>query len=341
MSDPSIQQFKGFASQLEWAAKQHREKYLMQLLTNGLTIGGQGMGKTVSIDGIPVTPVNRATAMLYSYTPHIHGNLVLWRIWQRWFSITYPDGTLVRAVPSGKVYLIRYGEKRAYESEAVAASRMDLAKAVTAADNDLQAYPDGPTIRFAPYSLLRNPAGQIFLLTTDAKRHIADMTAFRKFGFNIEEVADATDEDLAAYPDGPMITADTEFPQGVLMKTATAPGVWYVEDNQRHALVDSVFIKLYFRGRRVQTVTQKTLDAITIADPYKLHDGELVKSDSAPAVYVVENGLLRPIPSGDVFEAVGWDWKNVVTVKDAVIALHGMGEPFVPQHASTQTAQTL
>ncbi|MCI0479914.1 hypothetical protein L0Y59_05195, partial [Candidatus Uhrbacteria bacterium] len=77
--DPAIQAFKGFANQLEWAAKQHREKYLMQLLTIGLTIGGQGAGKTVIIDGMSVTPVNNATAMLYSYTPHLHGNLTLWR----------------------------------------------------------------------------------------------------------------------------------------------------------------------------------------------------------------------------------------------------------------------
>ena len=38
--DPGIQDFKGFANQLEWAAKQHREKYLLQILGKGRTIAG-------------------------------------------------------------------------------------------------------------------------------------------------------------------------------------------------------------------------------------------------------------------------------------------------------------
>jgi hypothetical protein len=337
--DPSIQEFRGFASQLEWAAKQHREKYLMQLLSRGLTIGGQGLGKTVTIDGVKVTPVNHATAMLYSYTPHIRGNLNLWRIWHRWFSVTYPDGTLVRGAPSGDVFLIRFGEKRPFASEAVAASRADLTKAVEATDTDLAAYPDGPAIKFSPYSLLRDPDGRIFLLTTDAKRHIANMDAFRKFGFNEEEIQDVTLADLSAYPDGPKITTDTAFPQGVLMKTAAAPGVWYVEDGNKHALTDAVYLKLYFRGRRIRVVTQSALDGLTTTEPYRLQDGELVKGESSAAVYVVENGTLRPIPSEDVFLSIGWNWRNVVTVKDRVVAAHDLGQPFEIQHPTASLAQ--
>lgn len=337
--DPSIQEFRGFASQLEWAAKQHREKYLFQLLSRGLTIGGQGPGKTVAIDGVSVTPVNDATAMLYSYTPHIRGNLNLWRIWRRWFSVTYPDGTLVRGAPSGEIFLIRFGEKRPFASVAVASSRADITKAVAAADTDLAAYPDGPAIKFSPYSLLRDPAGRIFLLTTDAKRHIANMEAFRKFGFNEEEIQDVPLADLTAYPDGPKITTDTAFPQGVLMKTASAPGVWYVEDGKKHALQDAVYLKLYFRGRRIRIVAQKTLDAVETADPYRLQDGELVKAESSAAVYVVENGFLRPIPSADAFESVGWNWHNVVTVRDRVIAAHELGTPFEIQRPAAALAQ--
>lgn len=327
--DPSVQEFKGFASQLEWAAKQHREKYLMQLLTRGITIGGQGLGKPVTIDGLTITPANRATAMLYSYTPHIHGNLTLWRIWKRWFSINYPDGTIVRAKTSGTTYQLRFGEKRPFASRAVVASLVDEAKIISVEDTDLNNYPDGKTIKFSPYSILRDPKGRIFLLTMDAKRQIANMEAFRKFGFNEDEIEDVEDSDLAGYPDGPKITVATAFPQGVLMKLASAPGVWYVEDGVRQPLLDGSLLKLYFRGRQIKTVTAKTLEGYTQGEPYRLHDGELVKSSSSPTVYVVEHALLRPIPSGDVFESVGWKWKNVVTVPPSLLAAHPAGDPFV------------
>ncbi|MBU1349207.1 hypothetical protein KJ781_04030 [Patescibacteria group bacterium] len=336
--DPSIQDFKGFANQIEWAAKQHREKYLMQLLTNGLTIGGQGAGKTVIIDGLAVTPVNNATAMLYSYTPHLHGNLTLWRIWKRWFTVAYPDGTVARGEPSGTYYLIRYGEKRPFASATVAASRTDVTKAVVVTDSELTSYPEGPTIKFAPYALLRDPSGRIYLLTTANRRHIANMEAFRKFGFNAEEVEEVEAADLIAYPDGPKITVDTTFPQGVLMKTADAAGVWYVEDGIRSPLVDAIYLKLYFVGRRIRIVTNPELATYATTSAYLLHDGELVKVASSPTVYVVESGALRPIPSGEIFESVGWKWMNVVTVRDGVLGLHAMGASFEPQPLHAELA---
>lgn len=338
-NDPDLAQFKGFASQLEWAAKQHREKYLMQLLTNGLTIGGQGKGKTVAIDGVAVTPTNQATAMLYSYTPHLRGNMNLWRIWKRWFTVAYPDGTVVQAMPSKKTYLLRFGEKRMFASPAVVSSRVDPAKIIRVSDTDVASYPDGPILKFSPYSLLKDEQGRIYLLTAgDEKRHIASMDAFHKFGFNEDEIEDATSADLAAYPDGQKINTSTSFPQGVLMKLANAPGVWYIEDGKRHALLDASLLRLYFRGRRTQTVTKKTLESYELSEPYKLHDGELVKTAADPVVYVVENGVLRPIPSGDIFETVGWKWKNVITVPARLIAAHDIGAPFVPDAAPQQLA---
>ncbi|MCI0479674.1 hypothetical protein L0Y59_03960, partial [Candidatus Uhrbacteria bacterium] len=188
------------------------------------------------------------------------------------------------------------------------------------------------------YALLRDPDGRIFLLTTDAKRHIADMDAFRKFGFNADEVEPVTTADLAAYPEGPKITVETSFPQGVLMKTAASPGVWYVENGTRAPLVDVAFLHLYFSGRRIRTVATADLDAIPTSGPYLLHDGELVKSSPEPTVYVVENGALRPIPSGEIFEAVGWRWTNVITVPEHVLKIHAQGTPFEPNATRLEVA---
>ncbi len=330
-NDPSIQEFKGFASQIEWAAKQHREKYLIQLLSRGLTIGGQGIGQTVNIDGVPVTPANHATAMLYSYTPHIRGNVNLWNIWKRWFSAKFPEGSVVRSIENGTTYLIRYGTKRPFASPAVLASMTDENKALEAHERDLANYSDGAPLKFPTYSLLREPTGKIYLLTSDSKRHIETMAAFKKFGFNEDEIVNVEESDLATYSDGAAITKSTEFPQGVLMKAKGSPGVWYVEDGKRHALVDAILISLYFHSRRIINVSKTELAAYEEGEKYALHDGELVKSADNPAVFVIENGLRRPIPSGEVFERVGWKWKNIVTVPSRVLSIHQLGEPFQVQ----------
>ncbi len=44
-------------------------------------------------------------------------------------------------------------------------------------------------------------------------------------------------------------------------------------------------------------------------------DGTLVKGSSA-AVYVMENGVRRPFPSAERFEALGYSWDEIMTVSD-------------------------
>lgn len=323
--DPDIQQFKGFANQLEWAAKQHREKYLIQLLAFGATISGKAVGKTMLIDGQYVTPANNATAMLYTYTPHLHGNYNLWKIWRRWFSLTYPNGTIVRGTPSKKTYLIRNGEKHEFASEAILLSMADPNKIVSASDTDLGAYPKGDDVRFSKYSIIKTEEENIYLITSNGKRLFSNEKVLAKFGFLEDEIIQAKEKDLSDLALLDPITEKTSFPQGALLKTAKSSTVWYVENSVKHALADEVFIKLYFPGRPIKTVAVKTMDSYKLGDPYALHDGELIRSKSEPSVYAVENKVLRPIPSAEIFETMGYKWKNVVTVPDRVIANYEKG----------------
>ncbi len=326
MDDPRIQDFKGFANQLEYAAKQHRERYLIQLLGRGTTISGHAPGKKVSIDGINVTPVNNATAMLYTYTPHIHGNLNLWRIWRRWFSLSFPDGTLVQGKSSKKYYLIRLGEKRLFQSRLIAASMTDINKAVLAEDSDLNAYPDGKSIAFPNYSIVETPDEKRYLIVNDTKRLIANKTVFSKLGFVMDDVIEGTPEELTAYVDGRDINSAEQYPTGLLAKDPKG-GIWFIQDNIRHKIPNTTVLNLYFKGKKAKALTQKQLEAYQVGDNYQLHSGEIVKSDKASSVYVVENGILRPITSGEVFEQLGWQWRNVVTVPDSLISGYQVGDP--------------
>ncbi len=339
MSDPKIQAYKGFANQLEYMAKQHREKYFIQLLSIGTTIGGKSVGKAIRIDGQEVVPQNYATAMLYTYTPHIHGNLNLWRIWRRWFSFVYPNGTVVRGTPSGKIYLIRLGEKREFASKAVVESMVDEKKIIEASDTDLSSYPDGDSVKFPKYSLLRTPNGSIYLLVSDGKRKFSNMKAFDKFGFMQDDILEVEESDVSEIPDLDPITEKTVFPQGALVKSTKSNTVWYVEASVKHAIPDMAFIKIYFHGRPIRTVTQAKIDSYETGEVYRLQDGELVRGKSSPAVYVVEDGQLRAIPSAEIFETLGWKWQNVVTFPDRVIATYEIGPNFNLSSPAVETDQ--
>ncbi|MBU2235568.1 hypothetical protein KKA01_00740 [Patescibacteria group bacterium] len=66
-------EYSGFFNQINQSAKAIKgSKYLQGILDNGTTISGWGIGITkTTLDGIAVTPVNAATAILYTYTPWV------------------------------------------------------------------------------------------------------------------------------------------------------------------------------------------------------------------------------------------------------------------------------
>lgn len=325
--DPAISDFKGFANQVEYASRQMREKYYIRYLTYGRLYGGITPGETTTIDGISVTPVNFATAALYTYTPHIHGNMNMWQIWTRWFNKSYPNGTVVIGDPSGTIYWIRYGTKRPFASVAVASTLTDIEKAVTASDAELAGYETGEPIRFPNYALLRNSTGQIWLIVDDERRHIVNMDTFVKFGFNMDEVEDVADSELASYGEGMKITLDDAYPRGQLIQVSGLKAIWYAEGGKRQLITHPAIWTLYFNNRRPSAISQATLDSLTHSGAYLLHDGELVKSYDHPAVYVIENGMKRPIVSGEVFEEMGYGWEYIESLPSSLIDEYTTGLP--------------
>lgn len=331
MNDPRLQEFRGFPSQLEWAAKQHRERYLIQLLTRGTTISGHAPGKTMTVSGRSVTPVNTATAMLYSYTPHIAGNLSLWKIWQRWFSLRFPEGTVVRGKTSGELYLLRNGERRPIKNASVAASLVDLDKIVVAEDARLSGYRVGSPVNFPNYALVKTPTDERYLLVGTTKRLI-QRNAFGLFGFNEDELLEVSPEDIQTYTDGPDITRSTTYPTGLLVRDP-AKVYWYIENNVRQRIPDVAFLTLYFRGRPAKNWTKAQIVAIPEGAPYGLKDGELVRGKSTPAVYVIEEGERRAIVSEADFLELGYQWKNVTVLPDRLLETYPIGmmvEPHAP-----------
>lgn len=338
MNDPRLQEFRGLANQLEWAAKQHRERYLQQILGTGTTISGKAAGKASLISGQIVVPANNATAMLYSYTPHIHGNYNLWLIWQRWFALHFPEGTIVRGDTSGSIFLLKQGERRPIRTLAIAASLVDVRKIVTTEDSRLSGYRLGDPVNFPNFSLVRTTDGQRYLLS-GSKKQLIQAAAFDKFGFNEDEVLDILSEDLKNYSDGADITASSTYPTGLLVKDPRKT-YWYIENGTRQRIPDNAFLALYFRHRAARNWTMKQLNAIPRGADYGLQDGELIRGKTSPAVYVMESGQRRAIPSEKAFLELGYAWKNVTVLPDRLVGSYPIGislDPHAPLPAMLET----
>ena len=130
-------------------------------------------------------------------------------------------------------------------------------------------------------------------------------------------------------------TETTPILDKALVKSSSAPTVWYVVNGKKYILLDGVFLDLYFKDAKIHTLTDKEIANYQDARPYTFDDGTLVRSYSQPTVYLVQNGDLHAIISDKVFEALGYKWSEVATAPDFLLKTYAVGEPI--KDATTDT----
>ncbi|MBU1165065.1 hypothetical protein KKA15_05935 [Patescibacteria group bacterium] len=319
-SDPDLAFFKGFGTQVHFLATIMR-KYIRKSSEYNYQVG-----KTSEVDFYIVTPINQATANLYNYTPHISGNKNFWRIWQDYWDYTYPDGSLLQVVGDSDVWYIHHGIRKRIDSYSVLLSRFDVNKIITVASSDIEIYPKGPDIEFANYSLLRIPTGTVYLLVDDTLRHISSMEVFRTIGYNWDEVENVLESDLKSLEKGDPITMSSVYPTGALLQDNKTGGIFYVADGLKHPIYSKEIWLAKYRNKELTSVSPDELENYLTSSPVKFTDGELIKSMNEPAVYVISEGKRRPIISGDVFESLGYSWRNIIITSPNAVGIHPLGE---------------
>lgn len=300
-------------------------------------------------DAIKVTPANQATASLYIYTPHIfNGNYNFYHLWQTYFPVlSYPNGTLLQSRSDGGIWLIENNKKRPFSSKSAFSSRFSESKVIVVDRSVLDSYEKGPAIKFPNYSILRLPDKKLYLIVDDKKRLFANTQAFKHFGFNTEEILDAQPEDLAGYRDGQPLTATSTYAYGALLQDKKTGGVYWVDEGTKAPLIDKVLLQTKFKGKKIIKATEADLAKYKKIDPVLLDNGELLRTKDDTAVFLIDGGQKRPFTSGEIFEKLGYDWKNVITVSPQLLYLYPNGTPItlsavqVPALTATSTAPQL
>jgi D-alanyl-D-alanine endopeptidase (penicillin-binding protein 7) len=313
MDDPKVVKFKGFGSQVDSAAgimvwyNQNKDTFLKNFRKDQPT----------TVDGKQITPGSWATAFLYTYTPHIHGNESFARIWQSWFTAAYPNGSLLQSASSTDVWLIQDGKKRRFASKAALITRADPKMVVMVPESELTNYQTGPEIAFANYSILKS-GSTTYLLDFDTIRPFESDAVVQKLGFNPDEITPVQPADIAGYQVGTIITSSSTPPQGQIIQLAEDPNQYFfLKDGIAKPIADKRIIDVNFNNLKLsiqkltrQQLAQYTLDASLIA----FKDGTLLRAQENNKVYVVESGKRRPVADDDTFNALGFKRSNVVTV---------------------------
>lgn len=319
---PGLQKYRGFALQVDWAAK--RTRYFYENPEQFV----YRSGGTYTINGQEVYIKNEATAAMYNYTPHISGNRLLWKIFTSWFTpVTHPDGTLLQEYGEPGVWLIsRNGQRHAFKSKAALTSRYQLEQIIQTDKKSLEQYPVGPAIAYAQYALVLDQSGKVYLIVNDQKRWIEDEATFKLLGFTWDEVEHAGEQDLLYFSEGDPINAASAHPFGALVQDQESYGIYYVIDGMKYPLLAPELLSLNFNGMRVRKANEGELERYPKGAPVTLKDGLLVKSTTDPRVYVIANGKKLPIYSEATFNTLGYQWTNIQTVSEALLSLHETGD---------------
>ncbi|PIT94630.1 hypothetical protein COT98_02720 [Candidatus Falkowbacteria bacterium CG10_big_fil_rev_8_21_14_0_10_39_9] len=320
--------YKGFGKQVNSASLQFRY-YMDHPGSYKYKAGNTYTFTNTNSQPMSVTVENTATAGLYNYTPHVfNGNYNFFKLWKKYFPknpLIYPDGTLIRISGEVGVWLIDGGLKRPFTSHGALTSRFDEKKIIVVEKSVLDNYEKGDAIKFPNYSIIRTPDQKRYLLVDNTKRFIVSDEAFKKIGFNQNEIIEAPTGDLVSYSNGPNLTTTSTNITGTLMQNTKNGGVYFVQDNTKAPLIDKVLLSTKFKGKKIVKATETTLAKYTKIAPVLFGNGELLKSNASQAVYLIDNGQKRPFVSGETFETLGYDWKNVITVSPQLLSLYTLG----------------
>lgn len=115
------------------------------------------------------------------------------------------------------------------------------------------------------------------------------------------------------------------FPNGSIIRKKTNPQVYYIENFQKRAIESpALFESRNFDWKGLIVSSEGDIDQIPDGPKLTFRDGSLLSNKGG--VYIISDGLRRPIVSPEAFLRLGFKWNNIKAVSDAELNLHPLGE---------------
>jgi hypothetical protein len=156
----------------------------------------------------------------------------------------------------------------------------------------------------------RRGNNNVYLISGNRKKYISEFV-FKQRGYAESAVRNEMDNELSSIRTGEPVMPLT----GTLMKSPNDSTVYFMGSNQKHAITYPVFVTRRFSFAHVQTIDKNDLDDIPTGNWYWPPDGTILALENNPTVYVMEDGVKRPV-TYFVFTQRGLSFGNVLKVSD-------------------------
>lgn len=288
---------------------------------------------TVTQDGVPVTPANRATANLFIYNPVAgtkshNGNYLFWSLWwNRYFGTSFPTGTLVQAKGQPGVYLIdREGRKHGFWGSSAFNLTFQPKQIVSVDPSDLLGLSDGDPIKLRDGAVFRAPNGAVFISQDNEKWGVPDRETLKRLGYHTSDAVPVNQTEVDLLPKGPLFDKDNlTRPNGTFIKIAENAAVYLLDQGKKRPFWDKQILNFNYNDHdKVVNISREEMERYPVGPAVKFRDGALLKGPSG-GVYVIADGKKCGIASREVFDGLGYKMSNVITVRQAILDLHPNG----------------
>lgn len=175
-------------------------------------------------------------------------------------------------------------------------------------------------------NLIKTAGGGVYYIDNGLKRVFPSELVFLSYDYKWSNVTTITPSLLALIPDGAPMTYNTGYREGRLV-TTTNQGVFLVDNGKKRPIVSEVaFISNSYRWTDVLSISATEFSLIPEGIPsinynVRYREGRLIKSPINGGIYLIQNGVKRPIPSVEIFQSYGLLWTDAISVDDNEFAL--------------------
>ncbi len=223
------------------------------------------------------------------------------------------EGTVLRGVTGPEVYVVENAQLRLVSS-LVFKQRGLAGKVQIVPDEELELYQKGGFLPPLDGTMVKSPKDPtVSLIANRIRRPIPSLVVFKTYGKTFADIETISDDEFQAIPLGAL----AEPKDNTYYKVAGTGDLYVYRNASRHFIAAYVALQ---RGISPDVTLEKSeSDSWPEGEPIMPKDGTLVKSVSAPAVYIVQNGALKELSGAD-FKARGLSFKDINTLSASDIA---------------------
>ncbi|MEK7617938.1 MAG: hypothetical protein AAB410_02225 [Patescibacteria group bacterium] len=294
-------------------------------------------GDYTSVPSQNVTLLNRATAALYRYTPHVfNGNYNFWRYFQEWFR--YPNGTIIKLASGVDTYIIQNGTKQLVPPFVAIARQLNTASPTIASPTEFETYPTdkvfGPTDGTIVRVIGENKQ---FVFVKNIKHPASDFVVGQR-GLDPTKALSISAQESALFELGPMLTPS----EGTVLKGQTDAAVYLVENSRLKLFSGFTFSQRKIPFSKIIVIPDSEVATYEKQGFVAPLDNTLVKASDSGTVFLMQNGLKHPL-SSELFKNRGLSFKNVVVLTPEEVGALVIGAFATPKEitwlANSKTGQ--